>query len=131
VVRPSNTCLLPHRGVPMDEGCTQPLSSDPIINLNTTVFPFLVFLPFARNLHSLEPLALTMMITKEAQKYGRGEQHTQDSNPQHNHAHKSQLELKTQRTEFTTQMELKSLSQRIERVKLEYWSLRMFLVSLG
>jgi hypothetical protein len=52
----------------MDEGCTQPLSSDPMINLNTTVFPFLVFLPFARNLHNLEPLALTMMITKEAQK---------------------------------------------------------------
>jgi hypothetical protein len=39
VVRPSNTCLLPRCGVPMDEGCTQPLSSDPIINLNTTVFP--------------------------------------------------------------------------------------------
>jgi hypothetical protein len=33
--------------------------------------------------------------------------------------------------EFTTQMELKSLSQRIECVKLESWSLRMFLVSLG
>jgi hypothetical protein len=60
-----------------------------------------------------------------------GEQHTQDPNPQHNHAHKSQLELKTQRTEFTTQMELKSLSQRIKSVKLESWSLRMFLVSLG
>jgi hypothetical protein len=28
-------------------------------------------------------------------------------------------------------MELKSLSQRIECVKLESWSLRMFLVSLG
>jgi hypothetical protein len=52
----------------MDEGCTQPLTSDPMINLNTTVFPFLVFLLFARNLHNLEPLALTMMITKEAQK---------------------------------------------------------------
>jgi hypothetical protein len=68
VVRPSNTCLLPSYGVPMDEGCTQPLSSDPMINLNTTVFPFLVFLLFVRNLHNLEPLALTMMITKEAQK---------------------------------------------------------------
>jgi hypothetical protein len=28
----------------MDEGCTQPLSSDPIINLNTTVF-FLISYP--------------------------------------------------------------------------------------
>jgi hypothetical protein len=68
VVRPSNTCLLSRCGVPMDEGSTQPLSSDPMINLNTTVFPFLDFLPFARNLHNLEPLALTMMNTKEAQK---------------------------------------------------------------
>jgi hypothetical protein len=68
VVRPTNTCLLPRCGVPMDEGCTQPLSSDPMINLNTTVFSFLVFLPFARNLHNLEHLALTIMITKEAQK---------------------------------------------------------------
>jgi hypothetical protein len=44
---------------------------------------------------------------------------------QHNHAHKSKLELKTQRTEFTTQMELKSLSQRIKCAKLESWRLRM------
>jgi hypothetical protein len=48
----------------MDEGCT--LSSDPMINLNTMVFPFLVFLPFARNLHNLEPLALTTKITMKA-----------------------------------------------------------------
>jgi hypothetical protein len=68
VVQPSNTCLLPRCGIPMDEGCTQPVSSDPMINLNTMVFPFLVFLLFARNLHNLEPLALTMMITKEAHK---------------------------------------------------------------
>jgi hypothetical protein len=56
----------------MDEGCTQPLSSDPMINLNTTVFSFRVFFPFARNLHSLESLALTIDITKKAQsKVGR------------------------------------------------------------
>jgi hypothetical protein len=29
----------------MDEGCTQPLSSDPMINLNTTVFFFLILFP--------------------------------------------------------------------------------------
>jgi hypothetical protein len=29
----------------MDEGCTQPLSSDPMINLNTTVFSFLKLYP--------------------------------------------------------------------------------------
>jgi hypothetical protein len=45
----------------MDEGCSQPLSSDPMINLNATVFLFSVLLPFARNLHKLEPLALTIL----------------------------------------------------------------------
>jgi hypothetical protein len=68
VVRPSNTCLLPRCGVPMDVGCTQPLSSDPMINLNTMAFlPYSIF-PFARNLHKLEPLALTILITKNAQR---------------------------------------------------------------
>jgi hypothetical protein len=67
VVRPSITLAYFHavasqwtRVVPMDEGCSQPLSSDPMINLNTTVFLFSVLLPFARNLHKLEPLALTI-----------------------------------------------------------------------
>jgi hypothetical protein len=67
VVRPSNTCLHPCCGVLMDEGCTQPLSSDPMIDLNTTIFFFRVLFPFARNLHKLEPLALTILITREAQ----------------------------------------------------------------
>jgi hypothetical protein len=52
----------------MDEGCTQPLSSDPMINLNTMAFFLIFFLPFARNIHNLEPLALTIEITKGTQK---------------------------------------------------------------
>jgi hypothetical protein len=59
-----------------------------------------------------------------------GEQHTQDSNPQHNHAHKPRLELETQHREFATQTELKSLTQRINCVETESGSLRMFLASL-
>jgi hypothetical protein len=130
VVRPSNTCLLPRCGVLMDEGCTQPLSSDPMINLNTTVFSFRVCFQFMRNLHNLESLALTIEITKKAQsKVGESNTH-KTQNPQHNHAHKSQLELETQHTEFATQMELKSLTQRIKCVESESRSLRMFLVSL-
>jgi hypothetical protein len=50
----------------MDESCTQPLSSDPMINLNTTIFFVRVFFPFVRNLHNLESLALTIEITKKA-----------------------------------------------------------------
>jgi hypothetical protein len=67
MVRPNNTCLLPRCGVPMDEGCTQPLSRDPMINLNTTTFFLIIFFPFARNLHNLESLALTIEIKKKAQ----------------------------------------------------------------
>jgi hypothetical protein len=54
----------------------------------------------------------------------------QDSNPQHNHTHKSRLELETQHTEFATLMELKSLTQRIKSVESKSGRLRMFLVSL-
>jgi hypothetical protein len=68
VVWPSNTCLLPRCGVPMDEGCTQPLSSDLMINLNTTVFSFRAFFLFARNLHNLEPLALTRLWSQRKHK---------------------------------------------------------------
>src|SRR5688572_16726422 len=52
----------PRCGVPTDESCTQLLSSDPMINLNTTVLCFSFLIPFARNLHNLEPLALTLLM---------------------------------------------------------------------
>jgi hypothetical protein len=57
-------------GVPTDEGCTQPLSSGPKTHLNTTVFCLLYYILFARNLHTLEPLALTLEIHKEARSKG-------------------------------------------------------------
>jgi hypothetical protein len=60
----------------MDEGCTQPLSSDPMINLNTTVFSFRVSFPVARNLHNLESLALTIEITKKHKSKGGKTTHT-------------------------------------------------------
>jgi hypothetical protein len=54
-----------------------------------------------------------------------GEQHTQDPNPQHTHAHKPRLELETQHREFATQTGLKSLTQSIKCVEAESGSLRM------
>jgi hypothetical protein len=54
-----------------------------------------------------------------------GEQHTQDPNPQHTHAHKPRLELEMKHSEFTTQTELKSLTQSIKCVEAEFESLRM------
>jgi hypothetical protein len=130
VVRPSNTCLLPRCGVPMDEDCTQPLSSDPMINLNTTTFFIIVFLPFARNLHRLESLALTSLSQENhSSKRGRAT-HARLKSTAHTHTHKPRLELKTQHREYATQMELKSLTQSIKCVEAESGSLRMFLVSL-
>ena len=60
----------PRCGVPTDEGCNQPLSSGPKTHLNTTVFCLLFLIPFARNLHNLEPLALTLDVHKEARSKG-------------------------------------------------------------
>jgi hypothetical protein len=54
----------------------------------------------------------------------------QDSNPQHTHARKPRLELKTPHKEYATQTELKSLTQSIKCVEAESWSLRTFLISL-
>jgi hypothetical protein len=57
-------------GVPTNEGCNQPLSSGPKTHLNTTVFCLLYYIPFARNLHNLESLALTLVVHKEARSKG-------------------------------------------------------------
>jgi hypothetical protein len=46
-------------------------------------------------------------------------------NLQHTHAHKPRLELKAQHREFTTRMELKSLTQRIKCVEVESGCLSM------
>jgi hypothetical protein len=92
----------------MDEGCTQPLSSDPMINLNTTVFSFKVFFPFARNLHNLESLALTIEITKKAQSKV-GESNTRKTPIRSTTTHTSEtVSTQTQREEFTTRTVLKS-----------------------
>jgi hypothetical protein len=108
VVRPSNTCLLPCCGVPMDKGCTQPLSSDPMINLNTMVFSFRVCFPFARNLHNLESLTLTIEITKKAH-IKVGESNTHKTQIRSTTTHKSEnVSTQTQSEEFTTQIVLKS-----------------------
>jgi hypothetical protein len=108
MVRPSNTCLLPRCGVLMDKGCTHPISSDLMINLNTTVFSFRVFFPFARNLHNLESLALTIETTKIAQSKV-GESNTSKTRVRNTTTHtREKVSTQTQREEFTTRIVLKS-----------------------
>jgi hypothetical protein len=92
----------------MDEGCTLPLSSDPMINLNTTVFSFRVCFPFAKNLHDLESLALTIEITKKAQSKVV-ESNTHKTQIRSTTTHTSEnVSTQTQREEFTTRIVLKS-----------------------
>jgi positive regulator of sigma E activity len=86
----------------MDEGYTQPLSSDTMIYLNTTIFFLIVDVSLVRNLHKLEPLTLTKLITMKTTGVREGRNHTQELESQQWHAHK------TQRNKSTTQQVLKS-----------------------
>ena len=78
----------PRCGVLMDKGCNQPLSSGPKTHLNTTVFCLLFLIPFARNLHNLEPLALTLEIHKEIRSKG-GTSNAHKTQNQSNSTHTS------------------------------------------
>jgi hypothetical protein len=62
----------------MDKGCTQPLSSDPMIHLNTTVFFLIVDASLVRNLHKLESLTLTILISIKTTRVREGKKHTQE-----------------------------------------------------
>jgi hypothetical protein len=115
----------PRCGVPTDEGCNQPLSSGPKTHLNTTVFCLLFLIPFARNLHNLEPLALTLEVHKEARSKGGISNAHKTQKSECHHAHKSQQELATQPNEFTTPLELYMLSQRNKCVESRSWCLGM------
>jgi hypothetical protein len=79
-----------------------------MINLNTTVFSFRVFFSFARNLHNLESLALTIEITNKAQSKVR-ESNTRKIQIHSTTTHTSEnVSTQTQREEFTTRIVLKS-----------------------
>ena len=81
----------PRCGVPTDEGCNQPLSSGPKTHLNTTVFCLLFSISFARNLHNLDPLALTLEVHKEARSKGE-KQHTQIHSKMRTHTAKNRAQ---------------------------------------
>jgi hypothetical protein len=126
VVRPSNTCLLPRYGVLMDEGCTQPFSSDPMIDLNTTIFSLLSILPICEESPQVGASRPYNVDHKRITEVSEGKATHARLNPQHTHAHQSRLELKTRRGEFTTQTELKSITQQSKCVEAESKSLRCF-----
>jgi hypothetical protein len=63
VVRSSLKCLsTPCCGVPTDKGCSQPLSSDPKIELECHSLPYITINPLVRIFHNLESLAVIHKI---------------------------------------------------------------------
>jgi hypothetical protein len=96
-----------------------------MINLNTMVFSLLSILPVCEESPQVGASRPYNIDHKESTRVRMGEQHTQDPNPQHNHAQKPRLELETQHREFATQTELKSLTQSIKCVDAKSGSLRM------
>jgi hypothetical protein len=109
----------------LDEGCTQPLSSDPMINLNTMVFSLLSILPVCEKSPQVGASRPYNIDHKESTRVRMGEQHAQDPNLPHTHAHRPRFKLETLHREFATQTKLKSLTQSIKCVEVESGSLRM------
>jgi hypothetical protein len=125
MVQPSNTCLLPRCGVPMDEGCTQPFQ---VIQWSTWI-PQSFSLEFFSRLRgistswSLSPL---QGWSQEKHKSKGGKATHARLNSQQTHAHKPRREHKTRRREFTTQTVLKFLTRWTDCVIAESRRLRMF-----
>jgi hypothetical protein len=93
----------------MDDGCTQPLSSDPMIHLNTMIFFLIADAPFVRNLHKLEPLTLTILITMKTTRVREGiETHARARITTATHTHKSRNEHTntTQRVHNSTSVQI-------------------------
>jgi hypothetical protein len=106
----------------MDEGCTQPLSSDPMINFNTTAFLAFLFFPVCEE---SPQVGVSRPYNKDHNENTRVRLGATHTNSQHTHAHKPRLELKMKHKEFITRTELKSLTRSIKCVEMECGSLRM------
>jgi hypothetical protein len=114
----------------MDEGCTQPLSSDPMINLNTTVFSFRVFshLWGISTIWSLSPL---QWWSQKKHRSKGGKSNTQKiQSTAHTHTQvKTWAQMTTRGVH--NRMELKSLTRRSKCVGAESGCLSMLRECLG
>jgi hypothetical protein len=111
----------------MDESCTQLLSSDPMINLNTTVFFFLYSFPVCEESPQLGVSRPYNKDQSEGTRVREGS-NTHKSTAIHTYTAKTWTQMNN--TRFTTRTELKSLRMSIECAKTECeWS-RMLRVCL-
>jgi hypothetical protein len=82
-----------------------------MIHLNTTILFLIEDVPFVRNLHKLEPLTLTIMITMKTTRVKEGiETHARARVTTTTHT-SQETSTQTQHNEFTTQQVLKSQTQ--------------------
>jgi hypothetical protein len=107
VVESSVICLpTPRCGIPMDKGCTQPLSSDPNIKLEYHSSSLYHNISFVRNLHKLQ--SLTPYASDHNQNQSKNTHKREQSQQQH--AQKQRQEWNNKTTELQLRNMLKSLS---------------------
>jgi hypothetical protein len=111
----------------MDEGCTQPFSSDPMINLNITVFLFLITFLVCEESPQVEVSRPYNKYQSESTRVREGSNTHKSQQYEHTQA-KTSAQLK--HNKFTTRTELKSLRMSIECMRMECESLRIFRVCL-
>ena len=95
----------------MDEGCTQPLSSDPMINLNTTVFFLSQCFPREESPQVGVSHPYKIDLNENHKSKGGKETHAKARVAAKSRTQGKTRAHKTQRNEFTTQQVLKSQSQ--------------------
>jgi ABC-type nickel/cobalt efflux system permease component RcnA len=115
VVRSSVKCLpTPRCGIPMNEGCTQPLSSDPMINLSTMVLFLISSFSVVRNLHNLESLTPYTIDLKQTIRVRESRDTHKTKSQQHTHTHTS-WEKST--WDNTTELQLKNMCSNLNLSK--------------
>jgi hypothetical protein len=112
----------------MDESCTQLLSSDPMINLNTTAFFFSLLFPICEESSQLGVSRPYNKDQSESTRVREGS-NTHKSAAIRTHTAKTWAQMNS--TKFTTRTELKSLRMSIECAKTECERLRMLKVCFG
>jgi hypothetical protein len=112
----------------MDEGCTQPLSSDPMIHLNTTVVFFLILFPVCEE---SSQLGVSRPYNKDQSESTRVREGSNTHKSTAIGTHTAKTWARMNHNKFTTRTELKSLRKSIKCAETECGRFRMLKVCLG
>jgi hypothetical protein len=112
----------------MDEGCTQPLSSDPMIHLNTTIVFFLIFFLVCEE---SPQLGVSRPYNKDQSESTRVREASNTHKSAAIRTHTAKTRARMNRNKFTTRTELKSLRKSIKCAETECGRFRMLKVCLG